>query len=99
MKFADANFLRQDTLKVLVFLLLLDHRLNEWTVCGVLNLSPSSSFQNCVLDGFNLRQFSSNDCIKLESNWGKVISGKIPSQEIFYLRKLYTEAANSEWKA
>ena len=60
---------------------------------------PSSSFQNCLLDGFNLRQFSSNDCIKLESNWGKVISGKIPSQEIFYLRKLYTEAANLEWKA
>ena len=54
---------------------------------------------HCLLDGFNLRQFSSNDCIKLESNWGKVISGIIPSQEIFYLRKLYTEAANSEWKA
>ena len=96
MKFADALCPRQESC---AFLLFLDHTLNEWTFCGVLNFSHLLHSKIVYLDGFNLRQFSSNDCIKLESNWGKVISGKIPSLEIFYLRKLYTEAASSEWKA
>ena len=89
---------RQDTLRICSLPVFGSH--TPWMDClWCIEFLPSSSFQKWLLDGFNLRQFSSSDCIKLESNWGKVISGKIPSQEIFYLRKLYTEAANSKWKA